>query len=597
MSHPTPRVGNPLPIHYFSSHPLPREARRAKWGLSPLNPLILLMSSCRLCRSTFVISDADLAFYEKVSPVIGGKTFAIPPPTLCPDCRQQRRMSFRNEHTFYRSTCKCCGRGIVSVLHPNNPTPPYCRDCWFGDSWDAREWGRDFDASRSFFEQLKDLKDVVPEQALSIWNSENSNFCNYVGDVKDCYLIFGPVYSQDCYYGSPYYSKNCVDTLVIRNCERCYECIDSRELYGCSFCQDCHSSSDLLFCADLQGCSECIGCAGLRKKKYCIFNEQLTKEEYEKRKKELNVYDRNISSMLEERLHTLMSDIPHRFMQSNQVEDVSGNYIYQCQRAHDCYYTDKSQDCRYCAQVVDLKDCQDLNFTEENELCYDYLGAYQNNRTSFSLFCNRTQECLYAYACHRSHHLFGCVGMKDASYCILNKQYSKEEYEKLVPKIIEQMRKAEEWGEFFPVSMSSFGYNETVASEYFPLTKEEVLERTWRWQDDLPYTTGRETVGQENIAGDPKNIPDTVTQEILGCVRCRRNYRIIPQELAFYRSQGLPLPEKCFDCRHRARIDRRNPRKLWNRKCAKCSEPIATSFSPERPETVLCEKCYLNAVY
>jgi hypothetical protein len=295
-------------------------------------------------------------------------------------------------------------------------------------------------------------------------------------------------------------------------------------------------------------------------------------------------------------------------MQSNQTEDVSGNYVFSAQRVFDSYYADKCQDCRYCAQVVDLKDCHDLNFTEENELCYEYLGAYQNNRTLFSVFCNRVHECLYCYACHRSHHLYGCVGMKDASYCILNKQYTKEEYETLVPNIIEHMRKTplrspdgsfagQEWGEFFPAGLSSFGYNESVASEYFPLTKAEVVERGWQWQDNLPYTVGRESITWDQIAENAKAIPDNITQEILGCTECKRNYRIIPQELAFYRTHSLAIPRRCFDCRHRARIDRRNPRKLWKRQCAKCKEPIATSYAPERPETVYCEKCYLETVY
>jgi len=64
--------------------------------------------------------------------------------------------------------------------------------------------------------------------------------------------------------------------------------------------------------------------------------------------------------------------------------------------------------------------------------------------------------------------------LNTAKYCILNKQYTKEEYEKLMPKIIEYMEKTEEWGEFFPASLSPFGYNETIAMEYFPLTREEV---------------------------------------------------------------------------------------------------------------------------
>jgi len=38
-----------------------------------------------------------------------------------------------------------------------------------------------------------------------------------------------------------------------------------------------------------------------------------------------------------------------------------------------------------------------------------------------------------------------------------------------VPKIIEHMQKMGEWGEFFPSSLSPFGYNETVAEEYYPI--------------------------------------------------------------------------------------------------------------------------------
>ena len=32
-----------------------------------------------------------------------------------------------------------------------------------------------------------------------------------------------------------------------------------------------------------------------------------------------------------------------------------------------------------------------------------------------------------------------------------------------------------EWGEFFPASLSPFGYNETVANEYYPLSRDSVI--------------------------------------------------------------------------------------------------------------------------
>jgi hypothetical protein len=76
-----------------------------------------------------------------------------------------------------------------------------------------------------------------------------------------------------------------------------------------------------------------------------------------------------------------------------------------------------------------------------------------------------------------SHHMFGCSFMKNASYCIFNKQYDKDTREKEVAKIIASMQARGEWGEFLPLSTSIFGYNETAAHEYMPLTKEEALQR------------------------------------------------------------------------------------------------------------------------
>lgn len=47
----------------------------------------------------------------------------------------------------------------------------------------------------------------------------------------------------------------------------------------------------------------------------------------------------------------------------------------------------------------------------------------------------------------------------------------------LCSKVIEHMMATKEWGEFFPTSISAFGYNETVAQEYFRLSESEVKEK------------------------------------------------------------------------------------------------------------------------
>ena len=76
-----------------------------------------------------------------------------------------------------------------------------------------------------------------------------------------------------------------------------------------------------------------------------------------------------------------------------------------------------------------------------------------------------------------SKDCFGCVGLRDAQYCIFNKQYMKQQYEDTVPQIIETMQAEGSWGEFFDPLLSPFGYNETVANELYPLSREEAFKR------------------------------------------------------------------------------------------------------------------------
>ena len=80
--------------------------------------------------------------------------------------------------------------------------------------------------------------------------------------------------------------------------------------------------------------------------------------------------------------------------------------------------------------------------------------------------------------------LFGCVGVNsNKGYCVLNKQYAKEEYEELVPRIIEHMKKTGEWGKPLPPEVSPFGYNDTSAQDFFPTTREQALADGFPWTD------------------------------------------------------------------------------------------------------------------
>src|SRR3989344_6035736 len=229
------------------------------------------------CKSPFEIIDGDLQFYDRVSPVFAGKKYAIPPPTLCPDCRQQRRLAQSNEFHLYSGTCGLCQKRLVTEQPPHTHQPIYCRECWNSDKWDPRDYGKEFDFSRPFFEQLKELRRRTPSIALNQTGTiENSDYIHYAAFSKNCYLIMHADFCEDCCYGYGFKkNRSCMDGFYNLHCELCYDCVYVHKSYGLLSCQDCvncHSSAFLKACI---GCKNCFLCTNLRNKEYCFENTQL----------------------------------------------------------------------------------------------------------------------------------------------------------------------------------------------------------------------------------------------------------------------------------------------------------------------------------
>jgi hypothetical protein len=551
------------------------------------------MPTCKHCSSAFEITKDDLAFYAKVSPEFAAKKQLIPAPMLCPDCRLQSRMCFRNERALYHRKCDLSGKQMISIYSPDKPYKVYDQEVWWSDVYDPLAYGREFDFSRSFFAQFNELHLAVPKSAIQNAKSINCAYTNYSAENKDCYLLVGGLGDKDCLYCyRVIYSTDIVDGYDLYRCERCYECSESSDLYGSSYCQNCHNCHDLFLCEDCIGCRDCLGCCGLRNQSFHINNVPYPEAEYRKRIAELR---KNLPAARAAFQATRLK-VPHRFAHIIQCEDSSGNQLLQCKRCVDCYSLKHSEDCAHSRVAESDRDCQDINFGDNCELQYCSTNLEKNYGCTFNVlvwYCKDTHYCMNSF---NSNNLFGCSGMKKHSYCILNKQYSKEEYEQLVPKIIEKMKSDGEWGRFFPGSISPFGYNETVAQEYFPLDQQQAKKENWKWH--------AETAADKNYLGPKIDVPaditkvdDSITSAILLCEKTGKPYKIIPQELKFYRDTNTPIPRLSPDERHRQRMAALNPRKLWNRECMKCKKAIQTTYAPERSEIVYCEACYLSTVY
>lgn len=568
---------------------------------------------CKQCGSGFAIGEDDLAFYDAIAPVIGGKKQRIPPPTRCPDCRQQRRMAWRNEKKLYRRSCDLTGKQILSIYSPDKPYAVYEHREWYSDKWDPLSYGKAFDFSRPFFEQMDALLHAVPMRSVNLQaENENCEYTNLTTRNKNCYLIFAANDNEDCYYGTYLQrSKNLIDCFFTFDSEWCYECIDCyrcHRLRSAQYCENCSESSYLFSC---KSCSECLGCVNLVQKSHHVLNKPYTKDEYEDIRTRIGS-DKTVRATFLADYERLKLALPRREYAGLQNENVSGDHLSYSKNVHksfDCTYL---EDCNYCTWLHRSKECWDCYaWGLTGELGYEnHLCGNNFYHVLFSESCwNDVSDLLYCrYCLDGCSHCFGCVSLRRKSYCILNRQYTKAEYEELVPRIIEHMRSngggaamnpssqaSGSWGEFFPTSLSPYGYNETVAQEYLPLSKEEILRRGWKWHEEekLPPRPSDAPPIPDRI----EDVTDEICNRTLLCEESGKAYKIIPQELAFYRAMGIPIPRLCFDARHAHRLAKRNPRKLWMRTCGKCGKEIETTYAPDRPEIVYCESCYLKEVY
>jgi len=261
------------------------------------------------------------------------------------------------------------------------------------------------------------------------------------------------------------------------------------------------------------------------------------------------------------------------------------------------------EDLQHCYQLVlGAKSSRDIYQygTKINE-CYECSIVGDDSYhilLSSQIFIGSSDLLYCCFLANGCKNCFGCCSMTGASYCIFNKQYSKEEYERLVPMIIEHMRKSGDWGEHFCIDSSLFGYNKSSAQMYYPLTKEEASARGWSWEEyETPLPDVRRTIKAEQLPDTIAETPDDILNWAIVCEATGKPFKIQPLEWKLLRKMHVPIPRRCPDQRHLDRFALRNPRTLWKRNCAKCGKGMETTYSPERAETVYCEGCYLQEVY
>ncbi len=515
------------------------------------------------------------------------------------------------------------------MYHSDTSILVWCVKCHISDAWDARDYAQEYDFSRNFFEQFKDLKCCVPHRALD-QNERNGTGCeyaNYCFTSKNIYLSFYAHRSENIKYSRSFFknNKNCMDSLVIQNNDRGYELVQASSNYNSSFLIESDQCIDSHFLYDCSNCVNCCLSSNLRNKSFVFKNQQLSKDEYKKTIIALNLETYSGQLRAREKFAHIAKNAIHKHAHIKNSVNAIGDFIENSKNIHHSYGLIDAENAKHVFFGVNtLKDSQDLIFVGNVEECYEFTsGGRGGSLIIFSLGCGGgSHNLFYCDNCRGCSDCFGCEGLLKKQYCIFNKQYSKEEYEKMVEKIKKQMdeipyvdKKGRRYafGEYFPTEISPFAYNETVAFEEEPMAKEEIISKGYRWREPEKKSYAS-TMKSADLPDSVRDVADSICDEVIECpnkgdtkTQCTSAYRILSDELIFYRQMNLPIPRYCPNCRYHQRLIWKNPFRFYERECmcelsnhnheGKCKNNFETMYAPERKEKIYCKECYQQEIF
>lgn len=499
---------------------------------------------CRITGEEFRLDELEhflLRRIPELNPYLGIDT--LPLPTVHPLETIRRMYAFGGLRRLYKTTSAVSGKSLLTRYNPALGTKVCTTEEFFSDLAANEQYGIKYDFQKSFFEQFGQLLYSVSLPPLNRTNCENSEYCNGAVELKDCYLCFGSFRSRDCLYCLGIEGcTDCIDCVGGTNSELCYSSINILRCYNLHNSLECTDCQDSFGCFDCRSCHHCFGCVGLSHKSYCVFNEQLTKENYLQfiQNKKLNSYSGRQSAILD--CSNFAEKLGHQPSTQVDCKNCTGIHLLRCENVHESTNMIGSTNCSYLIMGKNAHYfCKGYADSSEFGYTAHLLGA-NIGAFSYSLFGG---ECLtYSAFCYGCSHCFGCVGLRNKSYCLLNTQYTKQEYFELVPKVVGHMTALGEFGEWFPQHLAPHSYQESSIHEFFhPIPLETARSRGYR-------VIAEEQPDAKAHSLDGNLLPDLLSEEELqklqnkaiSCAETQQRFNFQKQELEFYLRNNIPAP-------------------------------------------------------
>lgn len=542
---------------------------------------------CRDCGMEFSLSNEDKNLLSRLG---------IEDTFECIECNWKRILSYFIFGRFRKTKSALSGKSIITNFPESTQFPLYERNEWISDAWDAMEYGVMYNPQKSFIEQFADLSRKVPRPHQSGTKNLGSDWCDDVWNCKNCYLCRSLLDCENMSYGYRTFAcRNSIDLAFCFKTDNSYDSVYCFDCYQVHHSFNVHDSMESAFLYDCRNVKNCFMCWNLRNKQYCILNEQYTKEDYFKRIKEFKTNSFSVVQNLKKIFwQKISNEAIHRQNYNTKTTDSIGNFLSECKSCENCFFLDKSENCRHVFRGFETKDGIYTVATIGEKCAFSAIDGYIYE-TAFTSHCSNCRYSYFLDYCEECEYCFGCIGLRKKKFCILNTQYTEEEYKKMKEDIIKNMKKAEEWGSFFPYTMGYCGYNFSLAQWYFPETKDSITALGGIWEDakdvDIDGMDG-------NIVPDMiEDVSDDFPSKPIICPKSGWRFNIAPHELEFYKKHKIPIPHNHFDIRTLERFRPLTSFHPYKGMCIFCKKDIIHFYPKEWGyEKIACVECYQKEI-
>jgi len=548
---------------------------------------------CALTGEKWTMTDEEIGWYKK---------FNVPPSARSPLTRMRILSGFMNGFQWWWQKHLETGKPVLSYVHPSSGLKVLPDQEWL--TKDFSSIGLEYDIRKSFFEQFRKLQINVPLKATNnTVEPEHSMALGSKGDI-DSYFVADGGRNRECFF--TLFSAMSERSAEVHNTLQAvdsYHINDAFNVHHSQYASDLRALSNSAFAFIASDCSDCFGVAIRKHKKNLFFNEQLTEEEYNKRRGAIDLGRRSVVEDWKKKFYELLSkDIVWPQNMNWNEEGCEGEYLVGARDARFCYAcvktpinlfyaaftTNETRDSAFVVGTNDISECYQCSFVEWSSKC------------SFSYSLIRCQSMEYCFECKECENCFGCVGLQHKKFHIFNRPYSEEEYWKQVDELKCAMLERGEYGEFFPLNFSPVYFLQSASAMYWLSGEKEAKQLGAAIYDP----SSADAIGEDRVdidkARSSNEIPDSIDEvgddwcgvpirdEALG-----RYFTFLKPEIALYKKLRIAPPNKHFIRRVAEMIQEANSAVFVDSTCGKCGKKMMISVNKTFPERkIYCIECF-----